>query len=252
VFGFFVMEFVSPTVWPILEPTGVDYAIIDMESSAFSYRDVGTLLAGARSTNVPALVRVAELTKAAIGRVLDMGADGIIATRVASKEEAEAIVRYAKFAPDGERNAAFRTAHDGYGSGNWAEVIREANEGVACIAMVETKDGVAAIADICATPGLDAVFIGPADLTHSLGVVGQLDSDVYQEAEERILQACLDSGVAAGTYAQSGEDIVQKLKRGFRVIYFASDISLMQDTLSQQTAELRSVAHGLEQKKSQV
>ena len=228
--GLFVWEFSMAGMWPALASTGLDFAVIDMEHSAFSYRDVGTLLSGARSTSLPALVRVPELSKNAIGRVLDLGADGVIVPHVGSGQEAADLVRYAKFAPLGSRNVAFGCPHDGYGSTtrSLADFAAAANANTACVAMIENHEGVTAASDICRTPGIDAIWMGFADLSHSLGALGDYDASSFRDAEQRALTACGEAGVPVGVVAASVEQAIEQIDRGYRVIAVGTDLSVLQ------------------------
>jgi 2-keto-3-deoxy-L-rhamnonate aldolase RhmA len=239
--GLFVWEFSFAGMWPAIASTGLDFAVIDMEHSAFSYRDVGTLLAGARGTSLPALVRVPELNKNAIGRVLDLGADGVIVPHVSSGEEAADLVRYAKFAALGTRNVAFGCPQDGYGSTklSLAEFAAAANAGTSCVAMIENQAGVAAVSEICRTPGIDAIWMGFADLSHSLGALGNYDTATFRNAEQRVLSACGEIGAPVGVVAASVEQAQLQIERGYRAIAIGTDLSILQQGIADRVSRLR-------------
>lgn len=237
--GVFVLETATPGLWPVLEAASLDFGVVDMEHGAFSYRDVSVVLAGARATETAAFVRVPELTRSAVGRVLDLGADGVIAPRVGTVDEAAAFVAAARYAPAGSRNAAFGLAHDGYARGVPADTAGAANEGIACIALVETTAGVDAIEDIVAVDGIDAVWIGPTDLSQSLGLLGDLDNPAYVEAEERVVEVCRRNRVPLGLVVRNASDGAAAVERGFTLIALGTEISLLQGAASSLAAAIR-------------
>lgn len=240
-FGLLIVEVASPGLLPALEVAGVDFVMIDMEHGPFSYRDVASLLAGARSTNVAALVRVPELTRSAVGRVLDLGADGVVAPRVESAADARRLVEWGRYGPEGSRNAAFALAHDGYRRGNVPDTAARANAGAACVALVETVAGVDAIDDLISVPGLDAVIFGGTDLSQSLGAIGDMSSQPFLEREARVLEACLSAGVALGVVARGSEAIAAALTRGYRPILLGSELSLIQTACAEAITWARSI-----------
>ena len=243
--GLFVWEFAMAGTWPVLATTGVDFGVIDMEHSAFSYRDVGTMLTGARSTSLPALVRVPELNKNAIGRVLDLGADGVIVPHITSEREAADLVSFAKFGPLGLRNVAFGCPHDGYGSTRLSltEFAAVANANTLCVPMIEDVDGVEAAEAICQTPGVDAIWLGFADLSHALGSIGDYESDAFASAEKRVLRACSDAGIPVGVVAGTVEHAREQIDRGYGAIALGTDLTVLQGRLTDMVNQVAGPTH---------
>ncbi len=238
--GLFVWEFPSPGMWPILASTGLDFAVVDMEHSAFSYRDVGNLLSGAKSTELVALVRVPELNKNAIGRVLDLGADGVIVPHISSSEEAAKLVSYAKYHPLGKRNVAFGCPLDGYGNTTLGveEVSHFANENSLCIPMIESLEGVSVAREICETPGIDAIWLGFADLSQSVGKLGDYELSSFVEAENRVLSVCSKSNTTVGVVATSINDAVYQARRGYGMIALGTEVSIIQQEVANRVQEI--------------
>jgi 2-keto-3-deoxy-L-rhamnonate aldolase RhmA len=238
--GVLVIEISNPSLWMMFANAGADFGVIDMEHSSLSQSDVARLISGARCTTLPAIVRVPELSHSAINRALSMGADGVLVPGVESADDAERLVQYSRFAPLGSRGAAFGRAHDGFRRSDPRTVAAEANDGIACIAQVESKGGVAEIEQICATPGLDAVWLGPSDLTNSLGVLGDLSSQLYREAEERVIEACRRAGMplAIGA-ARTPAEIRRQLDLGCWGLLLGQEVMLLQDAISRLVATIR-------------
>jgi 2-keto-3-deoxy-L-rhamnonate aldolase RhmA len=238
--GVLVIEISSPALWMMFANAGADFGVVDMEHSSLSHRDVARLVLGARSTTLPAIVRVPELSHSAIGRALSIGADGVLVPGVESADDARRLVRYSRFAPLGARGAAFGRGHDGFRRSDPRTVAADENEGIACIAQVESPAGVDAIEEICSTPGLDAVWLGPADLTHSLGVLGDLESDAYREAEQRVIAACRAAGMplAIGA-ARTPAEIRRQLDLGCWALLLGQEVMLLQDAIARLVATIR-------------
>lgn len=244
--GVFVQAFASALTFPVLGGTGLDFAVLDMEHTGFGFADIAQAVQGARATTLSALVRVPTLSRSLIGRALDVGADGVIVPRVETAAQAAEIVRYARYAPLGERNVAFAVGHDAYGGGGgeWTDVASAANAGVACIPLVETAAGVEAIEEICATPGIDAVWIGPADLSQSLGALGDFESPEYLSSEAAVLSACRAAGLPLGIVARTVPDARRRIAEGYRLIAFGSEIAVLRTALAGLTGAVAGVIEG--------
>lgn len=232
--GLFLWEFTGAGAFTALATAGLDFAVLDMEHGGFSWREIANALAGARATTLSALVRVPELSRSAVGRALDLGADGVIAPHINNREQSEELVRYTRYAPIGARNVAIGSPHDGYGATGLPleELAIEANNRICCIALVETRQGVDAIEEIVQTPGLDAIWLGFADLSQSLGALGDYSSSTFRMAEERVLSACRAAGMPIGVIATSAEAVSAQLARGYRPIALGTDVSVLQTALS--------------------
>ena len=238
--GLFIWEFPMVGMWPVLASTGIDFAVVDMEHSAFSYRDVGTLLAGARSTELIALVRVPELNRNVIGRVLDLGADGVIVPHISNAEEAANLVSYARYHPLGRRDVAFGCPLDGYGNAvdGLEEFSQTANSNIVCIPMIESLEGVSAVREICGISGVDGIWLGFADLSQSAGKLGDYEQDTFIEGERRVLQACKEFDVPLGVVATSVHEATRQIERGYRMIALGTETSILQQEVANRVAQI--------------
>jgi 4-hydroxy-2-oxoheptanedioate aldolase len=169
--------------------TPVDLLWIDLEHGALGVGDVQPLAVAARAARAAALVRLAADTDT--GAILDAGVDGVVAPRVEEAAAAERLVEQLRYPPRGSRGVAARRAR-GYG--------REAALGVdpTCMVQIESPRGVDRAAEIAAVEGVDALVVGCADLSHSLGEKGRLDSPVIAEAVEHVQSAAAGAGIASG------------------------------------------------------
>lgn len=183
----------------IVALAGFDAVILDLEHGPYGIETLGPLVLAARARGIPAIARVARNDAAMIGAVLDAGAAGVLVPQVATPEEAAAAVRAARFAPDGARGAnSWVRAADFAGTPDW---FARANAAVAAIVMIEGAAGVENAEAIVATPGLDGVFLGPVDLSHALGVPGEVDHPRVVETMRAVVAAAARSGVATAVFA---------------------------------------------------
>ncbi len=203
----------------VMGDVGFDYLVVDMQHGLADYTQATRLIqAVGHSDSVP-LVRVPWNDPAIIGRVLDAGALGIIVPMVNSAEEAAAAVRACRYAPDGARSWGPLLAARLHGAYETAA----ANDSVLCIPMIETAAAVAAIDDILAVPGIDAIYVGPADLslTYELPPAGDNDGP-FVGALETIIDACISHGVVPGIHANPML-AAKRRDQGFRMVTVSSD-----------------------------
>lgn len=199
---------------------GFDYLCIDMQHGMADYTQALAMLQAMTGTDAVPIARVPWNEPGIIGRMLDAGALGVIIPMVNSAEEAQAAVNACRYAPLGTRSwGPTRAArlHENYS-------IAAANTAVACIPMIETATAVAAIDEILAVPGIDAIYIGPADLSITYGLKPGGDNDgAFATAIDTVLAACERHGVVPGIHANPA--LAQKRReQGFRMITVASDL----------------------------
>jgi 2-keto-3-deoxy-L-rhamnonate aldolase RhmA len=237
--GVGVSDLFSPRLVPVLASAGADYVFIDMEHTRFSLGDVAAFIDGAQGVDIPVIVRPPEVTRGYMQRLLDLGADGFFTPRIDSAEDAAAAVRFMKYPPVGERGDSGRIQQS---RPSPARARDEANQNTVLIVIVETAAGAENIDGICATASVDGVSIGPADLSMSLGIPGDLDSGAYQAAEQRIVDSCRAHGMpfTIGT-APTIEDALRQHALGCFTLFVDDEIGLITRALSTYCAELRPV-----------
>ncbi len=208
----------------IMAHAGFDWVCVDMQHGLIDYAQMVHMLQGISSGRAVPLVRVPRNEPGIIGKSLDAGAWGIIVPMVNSREDAEAAVAACRYAPLGIRSygplrANYLTGFD-YFDG--------ANRQVACIVMVETREAVANVEEIVSVPGVDAVYVGPADLSVTLGLPPAPDQaePIFTDALERVVDACRRHDVVPGI-AGNADTAVKRLDQGFRLVEVASDAGLL-------------------------
>lgn len=202
----------------IIANCGYDYVLLDAEHAAFSDDRLLMMLRTAHGAGLPAIVRVRDDHPKSILRVCDLGADGVMVPQIESAEQARAVVAAMRYAPLGERGLHPSTPGANWGSHGLDEHIERQNSGICSLLQIETKAGVDNIAEIVAVPGVDAVIVGPADLSQSLGVIGQTMHPDVEAASDKVLEAALAAGVQYGTVASTAERVAELGQRGVTFI----------------------------------
>ncbi len=190
---------------------GFDFVVIDNEHGPASVETVGEAIRTAHGAGLAPVVRTFEPD---IGRLLDAGAVGIQVPLVETAGQARRIVSACRYPPLGSRSVAFSTPAARYGFGDRNVHVEESNQAIAVILMIETSVGLSNLDDILAVEGIDAICVGPTDMSYSLGVPGEGKHPKVVEAVERCVQTCRRRGVAVGANAFSGIEHRQQVEMG--------------------------------------
>lgn len=210
----------TPEVAEILAGLGFDWLFVDGEHAPMGVRDAQALLQAA-GPDCPCLVRVPIGDEVWIKKALDIGAAGVIVPQVHSAEQAEQVVRLCKYPPEGARGVGVARAH-GYGS-RFTEYLATANDQVAVVIQAESAEAVGNIDSIVAVPGIDAVLIGPYDLSSSLGQAGQVTHPVVTGAIAAIKESCQQAGVKLGVFGLDAAAVQPFIDQGFSLIAVGID-----------------------------
>jgi 2-keto-3-deoxy-L-rhamnonate aldolase RhmA len=210
----------------VMSRAGFDWLLIDMEHGHGDYQTLLAQLQAIEGSPVIPIVRVQWNDPAVINRVLDIGAYGVMIPWIADRREAEAAVRATKYPPAGIRGIAGSHRAGGYGR-HAAEYWKRANDEILVVLQVETPTAVAEVEEIVKLPGLDVLFIGPADLSTGLGHMGDPGHPEVQAAMARVETAAKAHGIALGNITRSWEQARELYKRGYQFLTLASDTSLL-------------------------
>lgn len=211
----------------ILAEAGFDWLCIDLEHTSIDYNELQILIGFIQSHNIAALVRVSKNEEVVIKRVFDAGADGIIVPMTCTAEEAKQAVDFAKYPPVGKRGVGLNRAQR-YGFG-FEEYKKWVDDNLIVIAQIEHINGINNLEAIIATPGIDGVFIGPYDLSASLGIPGMYNEPVVIEALKKLESICAANNITMG-YHVIEPDIAlvrEKQNAGYNFIAFSTDFLFM-------------------------
>lgn len=222
--GTMVFEFGTTGIARIAAEAGADFVLFDMEHTGWTTETIRTLMATARAAEIVPLVRVPASQYHLLSGPLDVGAMGLMVPMVESEEQAQVIVDWTKYPPNGKRGAAFGMAHDDYAGGGVDAKMREANAETLLIAQIETAAGLENVERIAAVPGIDVVWVGQFDLTASLGIPGEFGHPDYLAALARVTAAARQAGKAAGFMATSVDEGRTRRADGFRALAYWGDL----------------------------
>ena len=212
-----------------MKAAGWDYILIDTEHASFGMETVGNLLHVSAAVGLPAVVRVPEAQRSLLSRPLDAGAMGVMIPRVESRAQAEDIVRYTKYFPMGDRGVALGTAHSAYQAVNGKQFIRQANTELLVIMQIETQRGMENLDDILSVPGLSVAYLGPHDLSTSMGMPGAVSHPRVVQAITAFLRGCKRHGVIPGIWVDSIQDGQAWMRRGARFMTYGADFSMVME-----------------------
>lgn len=212
----------------IMAEQGYDSIGIDLQHGIVDYQAAVSMLQGMRASGVVPLIRVPWLDPAQIMKALDAGAYGIVCPMVNSRAEADALVSYVRYPPKGIRSFGPSRAAISAGA-NYGE---EADDQVLCFAMIETAEAIKNLEEIVTTPGLDGVYIGPADLT--IGLTGMKYPTGFDREEpeliesiKRILNAAHGAGIKAALHCGTPTYAARAAEWGFDMVTVSNDVRLL-------------------------
>jgi len=226
------MSMAHPSIAEILAMAGYEFVVVETEHTAIDVSEVLHLLIAIEQRGAIPLVRLAWVDPIQAKAVLDSGAAGVLVPMVNGKADAELAVQMTKYPPLGARGVGLARAQ-GYGEG-FDEYVAHANDDTLLLVMIEHKDAVNNIEEILSVPGIDGTFIGPYDLSMSLGIPGQITHPDVIAARKKVLDATLARGLIAGVHfvqpRTAATECAAALAAGYRFIALGSDILFLGDS----------------------
>jgi len=221
----------------VMAHQGFDSLTVDMQHGVVDYQVAVTMLQAISTTPVMQLARVPWNDPARLMKILDAGVYGVICPMINTREEAEAMVRACKYPPRGFRSwgpvRASIYAGSDYGD--------HANADTVVMPMIETAEAVKNIDDILSVPGVDAVYVGPSDLSLALGCRPRLDQTdpPVVEAQQKIVAACKRHGVVAGIHNNTAEYALKMIEAGYQFVTLASDSRFLAARAAEEAAKVK-------------
>ncbi len=219
------ISFPSPEIVQQALQYDFDFLWLEWQHGGWSEPTLSAALSCFIGTGTAPIVRIPGLDPLCIGRVLDLGALGIVVPMVETAEQCEQAVQAAKFPPRGGRSATgFRNALQG--DNDFFHYVEHANDEILVIVMVETPTGVGNVREMMAVPDVDCVLIGPYDLSRSVGAAS-IEEDLVQDLVAEVADASKETGVAAGYVTASVEQAKHRVDQGFRFVNPGHDLSAL-------------------------
>ncbi|HEX5190515.1 MAG TPA: aldolase/citrate lyase family protein [Streptosporangiaceae bacterium] len=208
----------------LLAAGGLDYVVVDLQHGAATERELPALTAAVERAGATPLARVRYAHPADIGRALDLGCTGVIVPNVDSAQQARAAAGACRFPPAGYRS----------GGG-----VLASPRGPLCLIMVESRAAMADLDQTLATDGVDGIYVGPRDLSYSLGCAFSPGDAVLRAALEQIWAACLAAGKPVGVHSTDGATARIYRENGCRLVNVASDVTAISRTVAAELAVVR-------------
>ena len=227
----------SPVTAEVCAAAGFDWLLLDLEHGAGGEEQVGATVLAAAAYGVPTVVRVESDARIRVGRVLDAGVAGVMLPRIDGVEQARAALIHLRYPPRGDRGVATYNRACRFGLDPGA--LDRADDEVLGIVQVESARAVAAAEEIAALDGVDVLFVGPRDLSHDLGVPGQVTAPVFVDALEQVRLAARKHGKACGLLVPDGAAAAAKLAEGWTFVTVGSDSMLLATAAVAQLARAR-------------
>ena len=234
----------TPSIVEIMGYTGLDFVVIDTEHGPYDAMPVGDLIRAADAKGLSPLVRVADVTHKEIQRAADSGAEGIIIPCLSKIDDFKKAVDLCKYAPLGNRGF-IKARGSGFGNEPWAtgtleDYMQSSNEKVLLLPQCETGEALADIEAIAAIDGIDGIFIGPFDLSISMGIPGQFDAPVFRQAIDRVLTACKNAGKLCMIFTSSAAEAKACISRGFDAVANNIDSAMFLQVYKKMVKDIRS------------
>lgn len=242
------MSMAHVSIAEILASAGYDWVVVETEHTAIDVSEVLRLLIAIEGRGAIPLVRLAWNDPIQAKAVMDSGAAGVIVPMVNSRTEAELAVKSIKYPPQGFRGVGLARAQ-GYGV-EFDEYMRCANQDSLLMVQIEHIDAVNSIEEILSVPGIDGTYIGPYDLSCSMGLPGQLNHPEVEAAKKRVLKATQERGLAPGIHLVHPDAARRELRgcveQGYRFIALGTDILFLGNPARQMHVEARQTLQELE------
>lgn len=234
----------TPAIVEILGYTGIDFVVIDTEHGPYDTMPVCDLIKAADGRGMAPVVRVADVTHKEIQWAVDNGAEGIIIPCLKSKDDFKRAVELCKFPPLGSRGF-MKARGSGFGNEEWAsgtieEYMHNSNEKVLLLPQCETREALENIEEIVNIEGIDGIFIGPFDLSISMGIPGQFDAPEFRQAVNIVLNTCKDAGKLCMVFTNSIEETREYMDQGFDAVANSIDTIMFKKVYQEMMEAVRS------------
>jgi len=217
---------------------GADYVILDLEHGPNSVQSVQNLIRAAQISGILPIVRVKESCSSVMGEVLDIGAGGVQIPQVNCRSAAEAVIEKTKFAPTGNRGMCRFVRAAKFSMKERHEYFADANKTLV-IAHIEGQEGIDNLDEILDVRGIDVIFIGPYDLSQSLGVPGDVDNPLVEQKMVEIIEKCNEKNIAVGTFVDTYDAAIRWKAAGVKYLSYSVDMGIFADAVSNIMKKIR-------------
>ena len=223
----------------MLAACGWDFVFVDTEHGFLDMQCVADFASVARGEDVTLIVRVPDNSYHLLARPLDVGVEGVLCPRVDDRQEAEQIVMAVKYAPLGDRGVSVSGIATGFCATTTKAYLEEANANTLIAVQIESTLSLENADEILSVDGIDAAFIGPEDLSQSMGIPGEINHPRMIEAYHRVIEVAKRRGVAPGMHFRDLEMMKEWMGKGMRFVAYKTDFRLLQEVSQKALGFLR-------------
>ncbi len=228
-FGTMLRILKSPQAVAMCASEEWDYIILDTEHNDYNPETLGSFSLVAGYERMGLYVRVPDKLYHLMAQTLDIGAEGLVLPQIQSREEVEKIIHSVKYAPMGERGVSISATTTRYRDYDVVQYTHWANEELMTIIQIESEIGLKNMDEFLAVKGIDAVMVGPSDLSQDMGIPGQLNHPRMESALREVIKACNRHGVAPGIHLADMELVKKWVTEGMRFVTYSYDTKLFKD-----------------------
>jgi 4-hydroxy-2-oxoheptanedioate aldolase len=232
------LKFTDPAVVEIMGFSGFDFVIIDQEHGPISIQNAQNMIRAAESVNITPIIRVNKNEETAILRALDIGTQGIEIPQINNKDNAIQAVKAVKYSPQGERGVCRYVRPANYSSMQKFDYFRQANDETMIIAHIEGIEGINNLDKILDVKGIDVIFIGPYDLSQSLGIPGDVSNKIVINKMEEVITKCKKREIAVGTFSDDVKTANFWVSLGIQYMSFSVDVGILYETSANLVTQL--------------
>lgn len=233
VLGTMLTHLRQPAVAVLMKNAGWDYVFLDAEHGSFTPPELMDFCIAARGVALPTIVRVPSCTEPQrLYQILDLGASGLLCPLTESKERAEFIIHSTKYFPMGQRGMNLRNVHTSWGKYKGSELTPRLNQETMIVVQIESKKGVDNLEAILEVPGIDAVFIGPNDMSQTLGIPGDIGHPEVVKHVDKVLEICQKKSMPCGVHTYDFDTAKKWIARGCRFMCLGGDMAWLMDAMT--------------------
>ncbi len=242
VFGPMISEIRSSGLAILFAKAGFDFFFLDMEHSCFTMETMSDMILAARAADIPVIVRPSSRqSEDHLSRPLDAGATGLLVPQIQNADDVRKVVKWCRYAPEGERGMALARQQTFFEAGNTVETMARLNEEVLVAIQIEDRRAVDNLPEILSVPGIDVAYVGPSDLSASYGKPGQSGAPEVEAAVLRVIEVCNETGVIPGIHTGSVDMARRWIEKGMKMVGYNTDIKLILEVCNRSVKALRAL-----------
>jgi 4-hydroxy-2-oxoheptanedioate aldolase len=241
-FGTMLRILKSPQAVALCASEAWDYVVLDTEHNDFDLETLGNCSMVAKYEDLVLLVRVPDKLYHLMAVILDLGAEGLVLPQVKTEGETARIIQSVKYAPLGKRGVSISGIATRFRDCDQEQYTEWANRELLTVVQIESEEGLNNLPAILSVKGIDAIMIGPADLSQDMGIPGQLRHPRMEDAFREVISQCVKSGVAPGIHFGDIELVRKWITEGMRFVTYSYDTKFFKDASRQALQELHAIA----------